>query len=129
MNKRVLFLALSLFTLIHVCRAQASARLTLPANTVYDGTEHTLQFQVHGVTWTHADMKTFIGNLSGVNGITYFNPVVPEGETDGICHLQYKAGSKADFRALLRTLFCTLNIQRIELGTNTFENCQQIVVP
>lgn len=74
-------------------------------------------------------MKTHIAALNQVAGVTYYNPVVKEGETQGHFDLRFKAASKAELQQLLRKVFCTLNIVHVELGQATFNDCQLIVVP
>lgn len=129
MKKRLLLLAFSLFALIYTSRAQAFASINLPTNLAYDGSEQTLQVTVQGISWTYPQMKTFVGTLGQISGVTYFNPVVTEGQSEGYFELRFKAGSKADFQHLLRQVFCTLDIQRVQLNQIPFESCQQILVP
>lgn len=122
-------MAISFFALLNITRAQASAGINLPVNLAYDGSEQTLRADVHGISWTYPQMKGLAGELGNISGVTYFNPVVTEGQPDGYFDLRFKAASKADFQQLLRQVFCTLHIQRVQLNVTQFENCELIVVP
>ncbi len=105
MKKRLLLLVFSLFALIYTSHAQAFASINLPTNLAYDGSEQTLQVTVQGISWTYPQMKTFVGTLGQIPGVTYFNPTVTEGQSEGYFELRFKAVPKPIFNTCCAKCF------------------------
>ena len=130
MKIRILFILTISFALINVCRAQQSAaELLLPQGLLLDGSAQELRFSVTGVNWSYPTQKTYGAALAQVPGMLYFNPVVTEGLSNGYCEIRISAHSKEELQTLLRSVFCTLDIQSVKLNQNAFDSCQLIVVP
>lgn len=128
MTQRILCILLPLSVMMHICRAQGSAELMLPNPPVLDGTEQALRVNVADVSWTYPDMKSFVTTVQGTPGLRYFSPVLLEGQTKGYIELNYATVSATELRDLLRSVFCTLKINRIKINQTVFDNCQHIEI-
>lgn len=128
MTQRILCILLPLSVMMHICRAQGSAELTLPNPPVLDGTEQALRINVTDVSWTYPDMKGFVIGLTEVPGVRYFSPALLEGQTQGHIELNYATTSRTEFRDMLRTIFCTLNMKQIKINQTVFDDCRHIEI-
>lgn len=114
-------------------QAQASdvhAQLLLaPGVQFARGQEHQLQVQLSGFDGNQEYLRTRTVDVNTVPGVIQFNLMLDDDNHNGYFDLRFSASTKDEFQAMLREIFCRLNIRFIRLNDVDFTDCRLLQVP
>lgn len=130
MKKSVLILFLALCTSmsgLYAQQAQPEAVMTL-SGIDYSGEQQGAYLTLANFSSDPVVLKSYKALVMEIPGVVNFDPVLAEGTSSGYAYLYFKTTSPEALQQMLRAFFCALEIQRVKVNQQQFDNCTQITL-